>query len=155
MMLERCPWYIAGPLFGFLVIGLRAALNKPFGAIGGYIDLAHHARRPSRLTVPGYLLGGFIVGGALFTVLTQQWPLAPRQIAAPFAAFPLLVQIAVLALAGVAIGFGARTAGGCTSGHGISGMSLGSPASFVATMTFFVTAVAVAHAVAWLTGTAL
>ena len=48
----------------------------------------------------------------------------------------------VLIFAGLAMGFGARTAGGCTSGHGMSGMSLGSPASIVASMTFFATAVA-------------
>jgi hypothetical protein len=36
--MARAPWYVAGPLFGLLIGGLRAALNKPFGALGGYID---------------------------------------------------------------------------------------------------------------------
>jgi hypothetical protein len=39
MMLERCPWYVAGPLIGLLIVALRATLNKPFGALGGYIEL--------------------------------------------------------------------------------------------------------------------
>ena len=56
----------------------------------------------------------------------------------------------MLLIAGIAMGFGARTAGGCTSGHGLTGMSLGSPASIVATTTFFATAVALAHLLAWL-----
>ena len=64
-----------------------------------------------------------------------------------------VAQAALLLSAGVAIGFGARLAGGCTSGHGITGMSLGSRASVVATMTFFGTAVAVANFVGWLAGT--
>jgi uncharacterized membrane protein YedE/YeeE len=43
------------------------------------------------------------------------------------------------------MGIGARTAGGCTSGHGLTGVAFGSPASLVAMMTFFATtAVAVA-----------
>jgi uncharacterized membrane protein YedE/YeeE len=38
-------------------------------------------------------------------------------------------------------GSGAKTAGGCTSGNGLGGTTSGSPASFVATITFFATAV--------------
>ena len=43
MFVVRCPWYIAGPLLGVLIIGLRMAVNKPLGALGGYIDLADQA----------------------------------------------------------------------------------------------------------------
>ena len=50
------------------------------------------------------------------------------------------------------MGFGERTAGGCTSGNGMSGMSLGSPASIAASMTFFGTAVALAQLHAQLFG---
>jgi uncharacterized membrane protein YedE/YeeE len=48
------------------------------------------------------------------------------------------------------MGFGARWAGGCTSGHGLTGMSLGSPASIAASMTLFATAVLLAHLFSWL-----
>jgi uncharacterized membrane protein YedE/YeeE len=37
---------------------------------------------------------------------------------------------------GVAIGFGTRLAGGCTSGHGIFGLSNFEPASWVSTISF-------------------
>lgn len=33
MLLQRCPWHVAGPLLGLLLIAFRAALNKPFGAL--------------------------------------------------------------------------------------------------------------------------
>jgi uncharacterized protein len=49
----------------------------------------------------------------------------------------------ILAGAGVLIGYGAKTAGGCTSGNGLSGNAQLSPASLVATATFFGTAIAV------------
>ena len=44
---------------------------------------------------------------------------------------------------GIAIGWGAKQAGGCTSGNGLSGTSMLSPAALVATATFFGTAIAV------------
>ena len=43
---------------------------------------------------------------------------------------------------GVLVGFGTQMAGGCTSGHGLSGVSRLTPASLVATAMFFASAVA-------------
>jgi len=48
------------------------------------------------------------------------------------------VVVAIL-VCGVLIGLGTKIAGGCTSGNGLSGDAMASPASLVATMTFFVT----------------
>lgn len=48
-----------------------------------------------------------------------------------------------LFLGGLLVGFGTRLAGGCSSGHGLSGCGRLQPASIVATATFFGTAVAV------------
>jgi uncharacterized membrane protein YedE/YeeE len=56
----------------------------------------------------------------------------------------------LLLLAGVLIGFGAKLAGGCTSGNGIGGCSAGSPASFAATATFMGTAIAASFLISWL-----
>lgn len=49
----------------------------------------------------------------------------------------------VLFLGGILVGFGTRMAGGCSSGHGLSGCGRLAPASFVATASFFGTAVVV------------
>jgi len=46
-----------------------------------------------------------------------------------------------LLLGGVAVGFGTQMAGGCTSGHGLSGCSRLVPASLLATAVFFGSAV--------------
>lgn len=70
MLLDRCPWYIAGPLLGVLIIGLRATVNKPLGALGGHIDVTEHVTRPSRLGFRAFLLAGIMIGGALFTLAT-------------------------------------------------------------------------------------
>jgi uncharacterized membrane protein YedE/YeeE len=139
----RCPWYIAGPIIGAVIIALRLTVNRPLGALGGYIDVLDAARGSRRLGFSAYLLIGTIVGGALFSSASGGHAITWWY---QGAAAPLLL------LGGLAMGFGARTAGGCTSGHGLSGMSLGSPASLAATMTFFATAVALANLVAWLAG---
>lgn len=50
---------------------------------------------------------------------------------------------AVVVAAGLAVGFGTRLAGGCTSGHGVCGIARLSMRSIVATMVFMATAMLV------------
>jgi len=50
---------------------------------------------------------------------------------------------AVVVIAGLLVGFGTRLGGGCTSGHGVCGVSRLSPRSLTATAVFFVTAIVV------------
>ena len=45
-------------------------------------------------------------------------------------------SLAAIVIAGVLVGFGTRLGGGCTSGHGVCGLSLGSKSSLVATLVF-------------------
>lgn len=52
-------------------------------------------------------------------------------------------SLPLLALSGLLVGFGTRVGSGCTSGHGVCGMSRGSPRSFAATLTFMAVAIAV------------
>jgi hypothetical protein len=52
-------------------------------------------------------------------------------------------MVGALFLGGVLVGFGTRLAGGCSSGHGLSGCGRLQPVSLVATAVFFGTAVIV------------
>jgi len=63
--------------------------------------------------------------------------------------------VPLLAGGGIALGYGARWAEGCTSGHGLSGCAAGSPDSLAATATFFAVAVAVTFVAHALSGGAL
>lgn len=153
MALDVSPWYVAGPLIGLLIVGLRFAVNKPFGALGGFIDLAENASSPKRLGFRSWVLLGLVLGGCCFALISGRFSLTfaygdPGSIAGA----SLLTEVVLLVASGVVMGFGARLAGGCTSGHGLSGMSLLSPASIVATMTFFVVAVGLALFVSTLGG---
>ncbi len=63
---------------------------------------------------------------------------------------PLAEGATPLLLAGVLVGFGTRLGGGCTSGHGVCGLSRFSKRSLIATLTFMamgvLTVFVVAHA---------
>ena len=151
-MVDRAPWYLAGPLIGLVIVGLLWVANKPLGALGGYLDLEAWARQPTtRLGWRAWFVIGVVIGGLVFAmasgglhVSTSYGGIAGR--------LALPTRLALLAGAGAFIGWGARTAKGCTSGHGLSGMALGSRASIVATMTFMTTAVVAAHVLAWIGG---
>lgn len=57
-----------------------------------------------------------------------------------------------LGVGGVLVGFGARLSNGCTSGHGICGLSSLQMPSLMAVLTFMATGFATANAVLWLGG---
>lgn len=112
MMLDRCPWFIAGPLLGFVIVGLRAALNKPFGALGGYIDVAEHLTGHRRAGFSAVFLAGIALGGLLFAITTGVFGLTTAYDASnsPLPASGVW-QFGGLVMAGALIGVGARTAG--------------------------------------------
>jgi uncharacterized membrane protein YedE/YeeE len=57
------------------------------------------------------------------------------------------VPLWAVAVSGVLVGIGTRTSNGCTSGHGLCGMSRFSKRSIVATMVFFAVGVITATAI--------
>ena len=69
--------------------------------------------------------------------------LGPLLVAAGSGAAPevsLQASLPVLVIAGLLVGFGTRMGGGCTSGHGVCGISRGAPRSIWATVAFFAAA---------------
>jgi uncharacterized membrane protein YedE/YeeE len=128
-------------LLGGALIGLSATLLLLLtgrvagisGIVGGLLTGTDRAWR-------GAFVVGLMGGGALVQLI---WPGA---IGASPAALP------VLAGAGVLVGFGTRLGGGCTSGHGVCGMSRLSVRSLVATLTFMGVAVLTVLAVRMLGG---
>jgi len=132
---------IASTLGGVL-IGLSAAMMMLFhGRIAGISGIVGGLLGPKpgevgwRLTfVLGLLVGGLALGFA-----------HPSGFAVEVARSP----VAIVA-AGVIVGFGTRLGSGCTSGHGVCGISRLSRRSILATLTFMgtggLTAAVVTHA---------
>ena len=151
---ERLAWYIAGPLLGLLVVGLYYFLNQPLGASGAYINTSALVRGRPRISWRVWYFAGIFIGGGLATVMGTGIELRSGYDAL-FEVWPVAVVLPVVAVGAVVMGYGARVAGGCTSGHGICGTAQRSPASFATTATFMATAIAVTQVLRLVTGGAL
>ena len=121
-------------LIGGVLIGLAAALML-LGA-GRIAGVSGITARATGLDQGGMSLSSawaFLVGlpiGALAIALLLDPPRAE------FASWPVLV------VAGLAVGIGTRMGSGCTSGHGVCGVSRLSQRSLIATATFMAAGIA-------------
>lgn len=125
-------WYVAGPLVGLAIVAFLLLANRRFGVTGGITDLvvgSSEGRGLSSWRV--WLIGGIALGSFAHAAITGSFAdtggygwLADRLSTGP--------QVAVLFGAGMLVGYGAKLAGGCTSGHGLTGVALGSRASMAA-----------------------
>jgi uncharacterized protein len=133
------PWSAA---IGGVVIGLAATLfvlvNGRVAGISGIVGGMLHPR------------GGDFAWRLAFVAGLLLAPLAYATVAALPSA-TIEAGHPVLIVAGLLVGIGTRFAGGCTSGHGVCGLSRLSPRSLVATLSFmaagFVTVFVVRHAI--------
>jgi len=92
------------------------------------------------------LVVGIIIGAGFSAAISGDFHLqwTPDLWAAAFGPDPLL-RVAVALLGGIILGFGARWAGGCTSGHGISGTLQLALSSWIAALSFFAGGIVTAH----------
>ncbi len=148
---QHLPWFIVGPLIGLVPVALYAVMNRPLGASGAYLQVILAVRGRATEAWRAWFFVGLIIG-VLAAAVVQGGPilhLGYRFISgwlSPVAAVPILF------LSGLLMGYGARWAGGRTSGHGLSGASARGIGSIVATATFFTTAIVVTLGLHLLTG---
>ncbi len=116
-------------VFGGMLIGLAAglfwALNGRVAGISGIISGALTPRKGDAWWRWAFA-GGLFAGGVILTFIR---PLA-------FPADAGRVTLMDAAVAGLLVGFGTVMGGGCTSGHGVCGVSRLSRRSLVATVVF-------------------
>jgi uncharacterized membrane protein YedE/YeeE len=142
MLNPQLAWYVAGPLLGLCVVAVRLLFNARLGVTGGYSAIVDSARRSSlSFDWRGWFVIGVLLGGTVFALAAggqnfHGYGWLTRS-------FDDVLVAPILVLSGVLIGYGAKLSGGCTSGNGLSGTSMLSPASLAATGTFFATAIAV------------
>lgn len=137
-MEASCPVTEFTPLTSFVggaLIGLAAVI---FMAVNGRIaGVSGHVRRllppysaPSFAESLLFILG-LILAPPVWALATSE---AVHQSVAP--------SLSLNAVAGLLVGFGTVLGSGCTSGHGVCGLSRLSKRSLVATLTFMATAAA-------------
>ncbi len=121
-------------LIGGALIGLSAVLLMAWeGRIAGISGIAGRLLPPFRDDAfPSRL--GFVIG--LIAA-----PVAYLAVSGEGIAHTVSPDIALMTAAGLLVGFGATWGNGCTSGHGVCGLSRLSPRSFVATGVFMAVAI--------------
>jgi len=131
------PWSALG---GGVLIGIAAGMFVLLnGRIAGISGIVGGLLRPARGDVAWRIafVGG-LLGAPLLYALVSTLP-----------ALQIDVGYGTLVLAGLLVGIGTRYGSGCTSGHGVCGLSRLSPRSLAATATFmaagFVTVFVIRH----------
>lgn len=169
------PWYVAGAVIGLTVPTLLLLGNKKLGISStlrqicaacypAKIPFFHYDWKKDSWNLffaAGILLGGFL-GGYVFanpepvavTAETKNlflsWGLDDVEGLLPRELFNWENLITakgflLMIVGGFLVGFGTRYAGGCTSGHGILGLSALQWPSLVATACFFIGGIVVSH----------
>ncbi len=147
--------YVVGVLIGVLNIGALIISKKPLGAstsfvkIGGMIyslfdkekirSNEYYQKKTPEVDWGVMLVLGIIIGAFISSMLSGDFKLiaVPGMWSSEVSNGFSLRFLASL-IGGIFLGIGARWAGGCTSGHGISGTSMLSVISWVATIGFFI-----------------
>lgn len=130
-------------LIGGALIGLSASLlllsHGRVAGISGLLGGLLEARSPET-AYRGWFLAGLVCAGALASKVGGAFFEQNDR------------SVVMLIAAGLLVGFGTRLGGGCTSGHGVCGLSRLSARSLVATVTFmlagFVTVYVLRHVLA-------
>ena len=172
---NQWPWYVAGPIIGLSVPLLLLAGNKILGISGTlrqicaacfpanipFLKYKWKDKLWNLFFAAGLLLGGFI-GAVLLKpttmpqisdatirdlrsmAITYDKSILPPEI---FSWTHLLTwqNLFIVIAGGFLVGFGTRYAGGCTSGHGIFGLSTLQWPSLVAVILFFASGILTAN----------
>jgi uncharacterized membrane protein YedE/YeeE len=117
---------------GGMIIGLAVVIFFLFnGRLVGISGIASNAltKKDNKFDNILFLLG-LIIGPLIYSLFTS------KKIS-----ITISNSLILLTVAGLLVGIGTRISGGCTSGHGISGIGRFSLRSIIATITFMVVGV--------------
>lgn len=146
---DRWPFWAGGLAIGAIVLLLLFTTRNLLGVATGFSDACSAAfdptmRRSWRLP---FLLG--IVGGGFLGAVASGGfrPTTDMGLFDTHVTDAFVPKALIFLVGGVLLGFGARLANGCTSGHGIVGTALLAKSSWIATAVFMGTAFVVTQLV--------
>jgi uncharacterized membrane protein YedE/YeeE len=149
LILNNAPplhWAVAGAGIAAVTLCLLFVTNRRLGISGGFEDVCslvlrqpYFLRRSVRSAREWRFpfLAGLMLGGLLSAILSGGWePTWSLGMFDQAIGFGHAGKLAWMFVGGLFIGFGTRLAGGCTSGHGIFGMSNFELPSLITTLSF-------------------
>ena len=141
------PWYVVGAILGAVAPLLLLAGNRQLGVSGnlrticaailpGNIEFLKYDWKENGLWNLAFAVG-IMAGGLIGSLLTPYAvAMIPTQIFS-LAGLQTIKGFVMMIGGGFLVGFGAAYAGGCTSGHGISGVADFQIPSFIAVTSMF------------------
>ena len=173
IILQPWPWYVGGPLVALLMLAL-IVLGKSFGvssnfrtmcsALGAgkscdFFDYDWKSQKWNLFILLGAMIGGFVASQWLsdhqipqitLQTIDELKALGFESAGTAYSPTELFVtpdvsDVVLLLVGGIFAGFGTRYAGGCTSGHAISGLSNFQLPSLIAVVGFFIGGLLMSH----------
>lgn len=139
-------WAVAGAIIAAVTLTLLFVTNRRLGISSGFEDLCSLAlpfpyfRRANLRSARTWRLpfvGGLLLGGVLSALTTGGWhPTWALGMFDERIGYGPAGKLVWMFVAGLFIGFGTRLGGGCTSGHGIFGLSNFERPSVITTLSF-------------------
>lgn len=121
------------PLIGGFLIGLAAGIFLLLnGRIAGISGLLAVTTRVASQGTPWLQAAAFVVGLPLGAAISAHLIRPPDIV--------ITTSVPLLVVSGLLVGYGTRLGNGCTSGHGVCGISRLSPRSVAATLVFMASA---------------
>ncbi len=143
---EPWHWAIGGAAIALITLTLLYVGNRRLGVSTGFENICAivvnvpYFRRPALQGSSSWrlpLLGGMLIGGFISALTTGGWePFWDMGMFDSEIGWGPAGKVVWMFVGGVLIGFGTRLAGGCTSGHGIFGLSNLEIPSLVSTVSF-------------------
>lgn len=169
------PWFVSGPLialtmFILLFVGKQFGMSSNLrttcaiggaGKVASFFDFNWKTQRWNLLVVVGAAIGGYLASHFLsheavavaddvqqtlkgYGIDSAGSAYLPAEIFS-LESLSSVKNILILLFGGLLVGFGARYAGGCTSGHAISGLSNLQLPSLIAVIGFFIGGLIMIH----------
>lgn len=134
---------LGGALIGLAAVALMATNGRIAGISGIFAGVLAPVRGEGRADFPWRLafVAGLLIAPLLYQALGGLRP-----------AFDIARPLGFTLIGGLLVGYGSRLGSGCTSGHGVCGVSRVSKRSVVATATFMASAIATVFIVRLLSG---